>query len=322
MALGLVLMLGLVGGGRWWTRPGEGWACGRGAPVDCEAPLNVFRVPGAPARSSWQLAFNTFDVTPDRDVVAAGFVRPRGDGQEPAARLLIHDLTASLQPEPVTTAPDGEPFTYVEGAGWSPDGTRLVAYIRTARTDHLVVLDRAARYVGDVPLPGHDVSCSWRVGLSADGTTVRCGDGLWDLASGAPLASAPGEVATAWGDQLGGNILLADDGTTIRSFGADLTVDPGGPVALPYGADGFRLALDPASATLTVVERTLARPVWREPRRSRAEGRITWVAVASRSVTTSVAVEGHPFDIDPDLADGWIALLTTDGGVLFLRPPV
>lgn len=316
-------MAGLAAGAWWWTRPGDSWACVDGAAVECERAVDVLEVDGAPDGDGWQLAFNSFDVTPDRSLVVVGFTRSADADGEAAARLVIHDRTASVPPQAVTTAPDGEPFTYLEGANWSADGSRLVAYVRTAGDDHLVVLDRNARYVGDIPLGDDGAACSWRVGLSDDGTTVRCGDGLYDLASGRFVDTAPAEVDAAWGDQLGGGILVADDGTTVDAGGdGSLTIDPGGQlVGLPSGGgEGFRLALDPPSTTLVAVERLDADPAWRQPRRSRAQGRIAWVDLASHAVTASVLVEGRPYDVDADLADGWTALLTTDGEVLFLRP--
>lgn len=317
-----MVLVGLAAGAWWWTRPGESWACVDGAAVECQRALDVLEADGAPEGDGWRLAFNSFDVTPDRGLVVAGFTRPADADGEAAARLVIHDLTASVPPQVIAAAPDGQPLTYVEGANWSADGSRLVAYVRTAGQDHLVVIDRSARYVGDIPLDD-SAACSWRVGLSADGTTVRCGDGLFDLASGRFVATAPAEVDTAWGDELGGGILLADDGTTVDAVGdSSLTIDPGGQlVGLPSGGgEGFRLALDPPSTTLVVIERLDPDPAWRQPRRTRAQGRIAWVDLDSHAVTASALVEGLPYDVDTDPADGWTALLTADGDVLFLRP--
>lgn len=314
-------MAGLGVGAWWWTRPGGSWACFDRSPVECQAALNVFDVEGSPESGVWKLAVDGFDVTPDRSVVAAGLVRRGESGEPPAGLLLVHDLTASAQPEPVTTAPDGERLTSVEVMNWSPDGTRLVALVSTARADHLVVLDRTARYVADLPLPRDEPSCSSRIGLSADGTTILCDRSLYDLASGDRLRLRPNEVDTAWGDQLGVSVLLTDDDTSISAEEPGIVITPGGPVELPRAGFGtVRLAVDPASTMLAVVDRTPAAAAWRQPRRNRAEGRVTWIDIESRSVTATATLEGRPYDADPDLADGWTALLTTDGDVLFLRP--
>lgn len=329
VALGAVILLGLVGGAWWWTRPAAGWACQPDSPVECRTTANLFGLEGAPEPGQWRLAFNSFDMTPNQAAIAAGFFDQRDQPDEATdeARLVVNDVTLSGQPPPITTSPDGLPLIYVEGVAWSADGTRLAALVSDEASDHLVIVDRAGRYQGAVTTRRGNLSCAWQVGVSNDGSRVRCGRSWLDVATGQPAdspvdgAGAGAGGGEAPGDQLGRGVAIADDGTVARTDGNGVTLDPGGPVAdTPTDGETVRLAFSPDTTTLTVLDRLPAAPAWRRPLRGRAQGRLTWVDVATRTVTASVILRDRPIDVDPDLADGWTAVLTVHGDVLLLRP--
>ncbi|MFN8081911.1 MAG: WD40 repeat domain-containing protein [Kineosporiaceae bacterium] len=226
----IVAALGLVATATWFGRA-ESWPCGRldrGGTCVSSTRLDVAALGLDPGTT--RVDFRSFDLGPGARTALVGVTGRSGeryrtvlalfDARTGAPIRVLRDLAGG----PVSEGNGSS--SAVDGAAFSPDGTRVVSWAWGTGTGGAIENDLRIQDTAnaDVVTTLHQGSplgvrpCAATVGLSPDNTQVQCADTVTDLASGTTRSLWDGSrrLTPRYAGFSGGYLAIAADGTLVE----------------------------------------------------------------------------------------------------------